>query len=110
VTTFTNGGLAEQVYIIVIVVVGTARLTRLFAEDSFPPVADLRNRWIARFNDSDWALLALCGYCQAIYIAAANLAVGLLTGFHPAWLIFNTWLSLAYLAAILTSYDGGDRE
>lgn len=104
------GGLAEQVFVVVVAVVGTARLTRLFAEDSFPPITALRGWWISRFNDSEWSLLAVCGYCQAMYIAVFTLASGLLSGFHPVWLVFYSWLSLAYLAAILTSYDGGDRE
>lgn len=89
----------------VVAVFGTARLVRLGAEDSFPPVAWLRGLWIKRFNASSWSELAVCPFCQGPYFAAMTVAWALLTDFHYTWWLFYGWLSVAYLAAIVVARD-----
>ena len=88
-----------------VAIVGVARLTRLTAEDSYPPVAWLRNKWVEKFNDSDWSELALCPFCQAPYHALIAGLFAFLTDFHWTWWAFYGWLSVAYLAAILVARD-----
>lgn len=107
---FTTFSLTAQLFLVFIAVVGTARLTRLFSQDSFPPINWARQQWIARFNTSEWSTLAICPFCQAPYIAAFTLATGWFTDFHPIWIAFYAWLTLAYLAAVFVMHDGGDKE
>jgi len=102
---FPDLPLSHQVFIVVVAVLGTARLTRLFAVDDYPPIVWARGRWIARLQKSGWAELAFCPFCQSVYIAAFTLATGLISDFHPAWVVFYSWLSLAYSAAILVVRD-----
>ena len=93
-----------------VAVLGTARLARFGTEDSFPPIARLRGRWIRRFNDSDWAELATCAFCQAPYIAAVVVAWAVLSDFHWSWYLVMSWLSLSYLAAMVVARDIPDPE
>jgi hypothetical protein len=93
-----------------IAVVGVGRLTRLTAEDSWPPVAWLRHKWVARFNGSGWVDLAICPFCQAPYHAAVAGLWAWATDFHWTWWVFYGWLSVAYLAAMLVARDIPDGE
>ena len=86
-------------------ILGVARLTRLIAEDDWPPADWFRNKWITAFNTSPWAGLVLCPFCVAPYIAAASLAWAIATDLQPAWWIIHGWLALAYLAAITVARD-----
>lgn len=89
----------------IVAVFGVARLTRLTSEDNFPPVAAVRNWWIARFNKSNWSELAICPFCQAPYHAAIAFAWGWLSDLHWSWWAFYGWLALAYAAAIVVARD-----
>ena len=84
---------------------GTARATRLVVDDDYPPVVWLRDAWRRLTNDGPWATLVDCAFCAAPYLAAANLAWAILSDLHPAWWIVNTWLAVAYLAAIVVVHD-----
>jgi hypothetical protein len=88
-----------------IAILGTARLTRLFSEDSYPPVLWLRQKWIGRFNHSGWSELAICPFCQAPYLSIITIAWGWATDLHWTWWFFYGWLSLSYLAAIVVARD-----
>lgn len=88
-----------------VAIFGVARLTRLTAEDSFPPIVWLRDRWITRFNRSSWSELALCPFCQAPYHAVIAGLWAWLTDFHWTWWVFYGWLSVAYVAAIVVARD-----
>jgi len=94
----------------VVAIVGTGRLVRLGAEDSWPPVLWARNKWIERFNTSNWSELAICPFCQGPYWAAITVAWALLSDFHWSWWVFYSWLSVAYLAAIVVARDIPDGE
>lgn len=90
-------------------VVSVARLTRLFTQDVYPPVAWLRAKWeglVERRGWGDWDTLATCPYCAAPYLAAIILAWGLLTDFQAAWWIVNGWLAASYLASMVVVRDG----
>lgn len=95
----------EQIFIGLIAVIGTARITRFITEDTFPPMVRVRDAWIARFNTSGWAELAICPFCVSVYISAGTIATGLLLDFGPLWVVIYSWLSLAYAAAILVARD-----
>lgn len=97
--------LALDLYIGLVAILGTARLTRLGTEDSFPPAAWLRDKWISTFNSSKWADLAVCGFCQGTWWALATVATGWFTDFHIIWLLFYTWMSLAYVAPMIVARD-----
>lgn len=96
-------------------IVSVARLARLFTQDVYPPVARLRVWWEdlvyrSRAHD-DWAKLATCPYCAAIYLSAvimgwAALSVWLTGDIHWTWWLFNGTLAVAYLAAVFVVRDG----
>jgi hypothetical protein len=90
---------------VLVAIIGTARLTRLLAEDDWPPAAWFRTRWISAFNGTGWDGLILCVFCISPYLAAANVAWAVLSDLHWAWWLFNGWLALAYLSAIITTRD-----
>lgn len=99
------------------VTVGTgARLARLLVHETFPPTARLRVWYIGwTAGKGDWGDLATCHYCMAAWttLAAWGAGWGALGLFGsvgwPTFFWFPAgWLTLAYLAAILVTYDGSD--
>lgn len=106
------------VAVAVVATLSTARLTRLAVHDLFPPVAYVRNRFIAWADDSDrrraWLELAYCNYCAAPYFAALVMGTGYLSGWTgpwgAAWWLVNGVLAVSYPAAILVTYDGQEAE
>ena len=91
----------------VVAVIGTARLTRLLTEDTWPPVAWLRERWFERTNGTGWEELFVCPFCMAPYLAVVTVAWGWASDLHWSWWLFYGWLSLAYLASMVVARDGG---
>ena len=100
--------LTSQIFVAVIAIVGTARITRFISEDTFPPMLWMRNLWVSRMPVG-WNELPLCAYCVGIYASAFTLVTALLLNFNVIWVVGFTWLALAYLASILVAFDGGDR-
>lgn len=101
-------GLPEWAYLLVAVVVGiggTARLTRLIVDDTYPPAAALRSGWRRLTNDGPWAELVDCAFCASPYIAAGNLAWATLSDLHWSWWLLNGWLTVAYAASIIVVRD-----
>lgn len=92
-------------------VLGTARLTRLISQDSFPPSAWFRAKWQKVTRHGEWSVLVTCPYCVSVYLAFGNLA-WFLIGYNwsepllIAWWIVNGALATAYLAAMVVQYDG----
>ena len=86
-------------------VLSTARLTRLIAQDSFPPAAALRIWWDSRTADSGWNPLLHCHWCLAPYIGAGVLAWAVATDLQPAWWWVNIWLGGSYLASMVVERD-----
>lgn len=95
--------------VVAVAVLSTARLTKLLTEDSWPPAAWLRDRWI-RWRQDEWGELFTCPFCMAPWVAVPLLAWGWFTEFQWAWWAFNGWLSVAYLAAMVVARDipGGE--
>lgn len=105
-------GLPEWAYLAVALVVGvlgSARLTKLVVEDSWPPIAWLRAQYLARAPEN-WSDLVLCAGCFAPYVVAPNLAWAILSDLHWSWWLFNGWLAAAYAAAMIVWRDmpGGE--
>ncbi|MGH8965452.1 MAG: hypothetical protein ACRDXB_09015 [Actinomycetes bacterium] len=95
----------EMLAAVVVGVVSVARLTRLLTQDTYPPVAAIRDWWRRVTKDGPWSDLAECPFCAAPYFAAAVLAWGLLTDFQVAWWVVNGWLAASYLAAMVVVRD-----
>lgn len=96
-------------------VLSVARLARLATHDSFPPVQAIREWYVNRsVGHSTWADLATCPFCAAPWLALPiggwAVAVqawevdGVWTA-EGAWWLFNGWLAVAYLAAMIVAYD-----
>lgn len=93
------------IFATVVGVLGTARLTRLVVDDSYPPAAWLRDRWRRLTRDGPWAELVDCAFCAAPYIAAPNLAWAVLSDLHWSWWLVNGWLAAAYSASMIVVRD-----
>ena len=92
----------------VVVVLSSARLTRLAVFDSFPPAEWLRNKYADWTDGTGWQLIAFCGYCASFWITALVVGSGYYSDWHPAWWLFNGAMGASYLAAILVTFDGDD--
>lgn len=106
----TEGGVMADVWVWVaaglVGVLSVARLTRLVTADTYPPVKAVRDWWELRVTKSGpWAELVTCPFCAAPYIAAVVLAWGWLSDLHTPWWVFNGWLALAYVAAMIVVRD-----
>lgn len=83
-----------------------ARTARLTTYDDFPPVAWLRERWLARYStESKWSGLVVCPFCQAPYLAAGMFAWAYFSDLAWWWWVPNVWWAASYLAAIMVAYD-----
>lgn len=93
----------------VIVVLGSARLTRLLVSDSFPPVVRIRMLWDRITQDGEWAMLVHCGFCASFWITLASTGLYLLTFLATwwAWVFWITYsvLSMSYIAAWIVYHD-----
>jgi undecaprenyl pyrophosphate phosphatase UppP len=101
--------MVEIVVVLAAVVVGTlsiARLTRLVTQDSFPPSAWFRSKWDALTDDGPWSTLAHCPFCISLWIAIPVILWGWLSNLHISWWLFNGWMAVSYLAAIVVMNDG----
>lgn len=81
------------------------RIARLISQDSFPPSAWLRIKWDDWTEDTQWNVLLHCHWCLTPYIVAALGAWAWLSDFHVSWWMFNLWLAVSYLAAIIVEKD-----
>ena len=94
----------------IIACLSSARITRLATHDAFPPIVWLRLKYDDLTNDGDWSLLVHCQYCFGVWAAAFVVGWAYLSGLDgwwgEAWWWFNGFLSVAYMAAIMMSYDG----
>lgn len=106
-----------------VTIISSARLTRLAVYDDFPPVKWVRNKYQDRTDNTDWQLLALCGYCASFWITAFVVVTGYFAdvygpgdgnperdGLFLAWWFLMGILSTSYLAAWFVANDGDDSE
>lgn len=106
----------------VVIVISSARLTRLATYDKFPPVQYVRNKYADWTDKTDqrrsWQLLAFCAYCASFWITAFVVVWADLAGIFdaepafgdswmaPAWWFFNGSMAASYLAAVFMIHDG----
>jgi undecaprenyl pyrophosphate phosphatase UppP len=101
--------MVEIVVVLCAVIVGTvsvARLTRLLTQDSFPPAAWVRSKWDQITDDGPWSTLVHCPFCMSMWIAIPVILWGWLSNLHISWWLFNGWMAVSYLAAIVVMNDG----
>lgn len=94
----------------VVVVLSSARLTRLATYDLFPPVLWLREKFAAATDGSGWQLVAYCGYCASFWLTLVVVLSGYYSDWHTAWWIVNGTLGASYLAAIVMANDGDEDD
>jgi hypothetical protein len=95
-------------YHVVAVIVGimsAARITRLWTEDDFPPVAWLRDRWVVITKGGKWSKLAECLWCAAPWITLGVGVWAVLSDLHWTWWVFNGWLAASYVVSWLVFHD-----
>lgn len=108
-----------------VVVLSSARLTRLATFDVFPPIKWVRDKYEKLTAGSDWQMLALCGYCASFWVTlvvvlwARQAGVleqtpttqgvwdGSMSG-ESVWWLVNGVFAASYLAAIVMANDGDD--
>lgn len=99
----------------IVATLSAARITRLFTQDVYPPVARLRAWWEDRVErsrfDDEWATLATCPYCAGFWVSGlvagtAWLSVWLTGDIHWTWWVVNSVFALAYAAAMVVVRDG----
>ena len=83
---------------------GSARVTRLFVADSWPPSVKLRIWWKGKANEL-WEPLLTCPWCFAPYVVALNMLAAWASELHPVWWMVNLWLALSYLASWIVFHD-----
>lgn len=86
-------------------IVSAGRVTRLLAQDLFPPTAWLRGKWDAVTNDGPWSLLMHCHWCLSPYVTAGIGAWGWFSDLHWTWWAVNGWLAASYAVAMLVERD-----
>lgn len=84
------------------------RLWRLWAEDPFPPVAWVRDRfdaWVLRRFGGDWQTGVLCAWCSGAWVSFAT--VGAVWYFRPLPLPALWFGAVAALVGLLAQVDEG---
>lgn len=95
-----------------VAIVGVGRVNRLVTYDDYPPSAWFRQKWSDLTKGGAWGKIAFCIWCFSPYaagIAVGWFVLGMLVSpwILLAWWIFWGWLTVAYLASILTYFDEG---
>lgn len=98
-------GAALFIAALIVGMFSAARLTRLIAQDAFPPSAWLRSKWDNLTEGSPWNILLHCHWCLAPWIVIPIGAWAWLSDFHISWWLFNGWLAVSYLVAIIVEHD-----
>lgn len=94
---------------VVVLVLGSARFTRVVYYDEFPPSLWLREAWDKITGESKWNLLLHCPWCLGFWAAVAAagwFGVGLVVDWiMVAWWIAFGLLSLGYLVPMVIVRD-----
>ena len=89
----------------VIGVGAVGRLTRLFVDDDWPPIAWWRDRWDGWTGSNGWNPLFHCAFCLAPWIGLGWVAWAWLSDLHWSWWLASVWLAGSYAAAMLVARD-----
>jgi hypothetical protein len=96
---------------IIVLVVGSARLTRILTIDDYPPSIAIRVWWQKVTHDGPWAKLVSCPWCAGPWITLIALASFAGSFLHPAlgwiWWGFWGWLCLSYWVSQYVYFDQG---
>lgn len=112
----TLGGFLASPWLFIVAaavaIVGVGRVNRLITYDDYPPSVWFRQRWTVLTKAGAWGKIAFCIWCLSPYVAGVAvgwLVLGLLVSPYIvlAWWIFWGWLTVAYLASIVTYFDEG---
>lgn len=100
--------MTREIVVLAAVIIGTlsaARLTRLLTQDTFPPAVWLRIKWDDLTHGSGWNTLLHCHWCLAPWMVLPVGLWGWLSDLHASWWIFNLWLAISYIAAMVVERD-----
>lgn len=97
-----------MIFVLIVVAIAAARLTRLVVFDVYPPMQWLRDRFDDATGDSLWNKLMHCHYCASPYCTAIIWApVFALNRFAFGWgFAIVVGFALSYIAAIIVALDG----
>lgn len=90
---------------VVVWIASSARLTRLFTQDTFPPVVWARTKWDEYTEDTAWNTLLHCHWCLSVWVTPAVGAWGWLSNLHWTWWVFNFALAASYASAMIVERD-----
>lgn len=93
-----------------VLIMSTARITRLLNVDKFPPILYLRHKFEDATDGTEWQLLTICVYCMSFWVTLALGAWGYLTDWQTAWWLFNGTFAAAYAAGLVVALDKGEGE
>lgn len=103
-----------------LLVLGSARITRLLVIDKLPPIQKARDWYENKMDGTGWELLTMCGYCMSFWVVSGNALVAYLLGVFDnpydltwggvVWGVINAVFALAYVTAIVVAYDGDKDE
>jgi hypothetical protein len=99
----------HQIAIAIIIVISSARLTRIGVYDGFPPVKWVRDKVFDWTDKNDrrrgWQAITWCSYCFSFWPTLVVVLSGYYSNWHLAWWIINGSLAASYLAAIFVVKD-----
>lgn len=100
----------EWIAATIVIVLSSARITRLLTYDKFPPIWWLRTKYEDLTDGSGWQRIAYCPYCMSFWVTAAVLLSGYYTDWHRAWWLTNAVFGLSYVSAMIMVHDGDDED
>lgn len=92
----------------VVLVFASARISRLFVHDHWPPAMWLRDRWDRTFSPTGWGILLNCHFCFTVWSTMLVIGWGEISAYDRWWWLGCGWLAASYAAAYVVTYDGDD--
>lgn len=93
-----------MVLLVVLVVLATYRVTRLFVADSFPPVQAARDRLQARYGVDSWqAYLAECPWCVSVYVGGVFTLAAVVFARHGLVAPLLVWPTASALTGLIAA-------
>lgn len=100
----------QWIAVATVIVISSARLTRLATYDKFPPVKWVREHYENWTDKTErrrgWQILAWCAYCMSFWPTLLVVLTGYYSHWHDYWWLFFGSLAASYLAAIFMIHDG----